>query len=85
MELHEIVCSFLILVVLGIPVKSQKLGSGLPKRQDSSVYLVAGILVLCKSAAPVAVLLRGKWEAARGCSTLLPPMGHPSGEHLPAL
>lgn len=85
MELHETVCSFLILVVLGIPAKSQKLKSSLPERQDSSVYFVAGILVLCKSAAPFAVELRGKWEAARGCSTLLPPKGHLSGEHLPAL
>lgn len=78
-------CSFLKLVVLGIAVKSHKLGNSLPKRQDSSVYLVAGILVLGKSAAPVAVELRGKWEPARVCPALLPLMGHLSGECLPAL
>lgn len=55
-------CSFLKLVVLGIPAKSQKLGNSLPKRQDSSVYLAPGVLVLCQSAAPVAVDLRGASE-----------------------
>lgn len=38
--------------------------------QDSSVYLVAGILVLCKSAAAVAVELRvsgSQQEAAPHC------------------
>lgn len=48
-------CSFPKLVVLGIPAKSQKLGNSRPKRQDSSVYIVAGILVLCKSPAALAV------------------------------
>lgn len=78
-------CSFLKLVVLGIPAKSQKLANNLSKRQDSSVCLAAGVSVLCKSAAPVAVELRGKWEPARGCPALLPLMGHLSGERLPAL
>lgn len=72
LELHEAVCSFLKLVVLGILAKSQKLGNSHPKRQDSSVYIVAGILVLCKSPAALAVELRGEWEPARGCPALLP-------------
>lgn len=80
MKLHETVCSFLQLVVLGIPAKSQKLGNSHPERQDSSVYIVAGILLLCKSPAPLAVELRGKWEPARGCRAVLPLTGHLSGE-----
>lgn len=79
LEPHEAVCSFLKLVVLGIPAKSQKLGNSHPKRQDSSVYIVAGILVLCKSPAALAVELRGEWEPARGCPALLPLTGHLSG------
>lgn len=83
MVLCETVCSFLKLVVLDTPAKSQKFGISLPKRQDSSVYLVAGILVLCKSAAPVAVELRGEWEPVRGCPALLPLMGHQAGSASP--
>lgn len=43
-------------VVLRIPAKHQKkLGNSLPKGQENSVYLAAGVLPLWKSAAAVGV------------------------------